>query len=632
MKTEGSSSALVGGARVGGKDPSVSGMTITTNSSVSAINRSQPPTPKAGSLQPIGSTKFSRRSSTGLGGGGNGSASASGPTPILWSDWIISKICVLPLTWGIMALTIYFGRKAFLAHVFLLTFLLLLILYKINGLYGSFENPYYTYFITVLCGGCAHVLIPIIATAFQLHTAMYAHLGVCFIVHVLHLSQCAYVFQDITFKDEEFILILWAVNICEMIVNIVYVFDHIFPRDEYYIACAVAVQAMALMIVNLHLKPDVGGTKHNHIIHDNSSTDGSNHGSSNHNYNNSKGIHVSDDMLSSGKDSTSIQSNYNYDKPTPFPPLPQPKDVVSMFSMSALQQSTNESLIIVWTFIHEHVISRTVLATLSSISIVCMNLFPRYRFLIFMITMSFIMRLAVLKVRKACKSYPINFLVNIVLIVAPIGMIGFASLIKLKILTHGIGVTLCTLSLLSGMILLFFALFTITAGQCSTARMSFVMMVMAMTSCIFCLVQGEHYHHYGSSKEVLLFACLAIATSILFFLTKIHVVVFAHNMAAIGANGPLEPSKDIELVEPPQMDEMKKTFTIPVLSMPKYGLLGGNAVGKAKIHTMPPCEAGCSIGSVSITQSITTHTNDNVMSFDHHNHVTVTGPLVMEEV
>ncbi len=378
------------------------------------------------------------------------------------SDIIISKPVILPLTWGIMAVTIYMGRDAFLAHVFLVTFLLLIILYKINSLYGQFDNPHYYFYIVVLLGGAAHVAVPIVGIILSgMHVALYSHLCFCFIVHVLHLSQCSIVFQDITFKDDEFIIILWAVNIGEMIVNIVYVFDEYFA-EEQYIACSLAVQSMALMIVNLNL-------------HRNTALEESSNSS------------FSSAQLALGH------------KPTCW----------ETFSHKAHEFMR---------FIDKHLVSRVALMMIASSCIVLMVIFGHQRYLIFMITLSIIMRLAVRKVDKICMITSINNLLDRALMLAPVAMIVFAAVTEFGFLAHGIGVSLTLVALIWGIGLMFFALYTITNGNCITVYIAFLMLMTSGASSIIYLLEGQ------SSDQLLLFACLTVSTSLLFFLSKIRTV------------------------------------------------------------------------------------------------------------
>ncbi len=513
------------------------------------------------------------------------------------STWLMSKSILTPMTWCIMALTIYLGRKAFLAHVFMVTFLLLLILYNINGLYGRFDNPYYTYFITVLGGGIAHAIIPIIGTSLHIHIAMYIHLGFCFLVHIFHLSQCAYVFQDITFKDEEFILILWVVNIGEMIVNIVYVFANIFTSDVHYIACSLAVQSMALMIVNLHLKADSGGNK----------------------------IMVSDDMMSSAKLSIS-QVNPNI-----VPNANEEETSNTIFSLAKLHNGFVEYITNTRIFIDEHIVSRTVLIMISTVSIPCMTLFPRWRYLVFMITVSIIMRLAVRKVYKACRSSPINVLLNIALVLAPICMIGFSLLTEFNILTHAVGTTLTLIAILWGMGLMFFALFTITGGQCNTVPIAFLMLIMSATTSILCLLQGKSVNHSNGSNEVLLFACLTISSSILFFLSKVHPIACAQNNAAIGAA--FTPTATASTATTGTLNRVEKGL--------KPMVYGGNNIlgssGSAKIHVT--AGLSCCVEDFRLdafyshpTPEVTnTTSSDEVVAFESRQEPVVTN-LVMEDV
>jgi hypothetical protein len=370
------------------------------------------------------------------------------------SDVIISKPFLLLLSWTLMTLTIYLGRNSFLAHVFGVTYLLLIILYKINSLYGKFANPHYRFFIIVLGGGVAHAIVPIVGHYIQ--TAMFVHLGICFVVHILHLTECYMVFKDITFKDEEFIKILWAVNIGEMIVNIVFVFDKIFSQD-HYIACSLAVQTMGLMIVNLNLKAEASPIDEYSV--------------------------------------NSISSNENTNL----------FDTITMYIKRAFK------------FVDGYLMSRTVLMSIGSAGVILLTVLPNYRYLVFMVVLSIIMRLAVRKVDKVSPIPSITFLLDKALMVAPFGMLLFTLLAHFAGLRVQTGIVLTLVFLIFGLGLMFFALFTITDGNCPTVPNAFLILVTSTVTSIIYLLQPY------PTREMQLFASLTIATSLLFFLSRISV-------------------------------------------------------------------------------------------------------------
>jgi hypothetical protein len=368
------------------------------------------------------------------------------------TDFVISKPFLIPLEWTLMALTIFLGRDAFIGHVCIVTFLLLVILHKINKLYGPFTNPHSLFLLAVLGGGSLHVVVPIIGTYFEV--AMYVHLGICFMVHVLHLAQCYIVLRDISYKDNEFMAILLIVNLAEMVVNLVFVFRDLFSEDVY-IACSLAVQVMSLMIVNLRLQAE----------------DNSNENSL----------------------TTSARS----------------MDLSMKFSASRSAKFFHR--------VDQQLMSRTTLMAMGSVVVMLMKLLPVQRYLIFMVALSLIMRLTVRKVSGACNVYAINELLDKALLLAPVVMVGFAVLSYVHVVDHITGTVLTIMSLVWGLGVMFFALFTVTNGLCSTVPIAFVMLICAGTTSVVYLRQGP------LSNLMMLFSCMTVSTSLIFFLSKIKV-------------------------------------------------------------------------------------------------------------
>ena len=400
--------------------------------------------------------------------------------PVRMTDWMVSKPVLLSLEWMMMTLTVFLGRNAFIAHVFVITYLLLIVLYKINKLYGQFNNPHYLSFVIVTAGGIVHAFVPIVGHFFKI--AMYCHLGICFCVHILHLAQCYLVFKDITFKDEEFITILWAVNIVEMIANVAFVLDDVFS-EQHFIACSLAVQAMALLIVNLHLK--IGGANGQQSEH------------------------------SSSDDST--------------------QSAVSHLShFTSITQLPQEYIWKVMKYFDRQTESRVVLMIISAAAVSLMTLFPKYLYLIFMIALTIIMRLTVRKIARVCPLPSMAYILDQVLNVAPVVMLLFAFLEEFNVLSHdtGVAITLCAIVWAFGSI--FLGLYTITHGECYSVPIGFLMMVTSTITSMLFMLEGE------TTKEVHLFATLTISTSVLFFTSRIHV----NNNIHMTHGGKILPSRN----------------------------------------------------------------------------------------
>ncbi len=421
------------------------------------------------------------------------------------TDWLISKPGLLAWIWTTMGLTIFFGRDAFLAHVFTLTGVLLIILYKINSLYGNFENPHYYSFLLVFAGGALHTLVPVIGTLFQLRPALFTHLGICLLVHVLHLSQCYAVFNDIAFTDEEFIVILWLVNVSEMLVNAVFVFNdpghHGFSENEY-IACGLTVEVMTLMIVNLKLR---GGKYQN----------------------NSDRSNVSVGM--------SVISN-------------DP----SIDTTTCCGWSQGEMKLALHCFRHsyrelfnEHLLSRLVLMSISALTIALMTLYSRPSYLTFMVYLTIFMPLAVLKIKKTGTTIPYIF--DKLLMIIPLVLLAFALATEVPALIdaahnddktedndeasgglhHIVGTILTLITFNIGFGILFFIIGVMTNGTCHSVRLFILFALFAtVTSMLHLLRYHDDYDESTTNLEeiFLFFACLTITTGLVFFLTKMRVM------------------------------------------------------------------------------------------------------------
>ncbi len=152
---------------------------------------------------------------------------------------------------GMIASVIFLQRNAFCIHVFGVTSLLLIVLHKINMSYGQLVNKFLMYEYVVVAGGFMHTLVPVVGMFYPI--AMFVHLGICFVVHILHLLQCYQVFTDIHMNDTQYILILWMVNIFEFAVNFSYCFPTVIS-DSNFVAVLIGVEISALLISSLKLK------------------------------------------------------------------------------------------------------------------------------------------------------------------------------------------------------------------------------------------------------------------------------------------------------------------------------------------------------------------------------------------
>lgn len=156
--------------------------------------------------------------------------------------------------------SIYLQRNGFYFHVIGVTLLLLIILHKINLCYDKIENKYILYEYIVIIGGILHTIVPLISLKYSL--VMYIHIGICFIVHILHLSQCYLIFYDIKMKDTYYIIILWAVNIMEFFVNLTFCFPEVIP-NKLFVVPLVVVEISALLLSQLKLKSIHQSNYHN---------------------------------------------------------------------------------------------------------------------------------------------------------------------------------------------------------------------------------------------------------------------------------------------------------------------------------------------------------------------------------
>lgn len=155
-----------------------------------------------------------------------------------------------------MSTVIYFNRKAFVAHVFCVTYQLLIVLYQINALYGRIKNKYESFYYFVVAGGSIHTLVPVFGIFYPV--AMYGHIAFCFLVHVLHLTECYIVFSDMKITDAYYITILITVNLLEFGANFAYMFPQVIS-DQHMVPILVSVEMMALLISILKVRRHESG-------------------------------------------------------------------------------------------------------------------------------------------------------------------------------------------------------------------------------------------------------------------------------------------------------------------------------------------------------------------------------------
>jgi hypothetical protein len=146
---------------------------------------------------------------------------------------------------------IFFQRNSFFFHVWGVTTLLLVVLHKINLCYGKIQNKFKVYEQIVIAGGVMHAFVPLIGIVIPI--AMFVHVGICFMVHVLHLGQSYQVFNDIGMNDSGYLVVLWAVNVMEFAVNLAYCFPHIIS-NHMFVVFIVVVEMSALLLSSLKLK------------------------------------------------------------------------------------------------------------------------------------------------------------------------------------------------------------------------------------------------------------------------------------------------------------------------------------------------------------------------------------------
>jgi hypothetical protein len=164
-------------------------------------------------------------------------------------NFLLFKPFHLAIGYAMIACSVLLKRDAFCVHVFGVTFFLLVVLHKINMCYGIMENKFRYYEYVVLAGGVVHAFVPVIGLFYEV--AMLVHIGLCFCVHVLHLLQCYQVFNDMKMKDNQYIFILWYVNIAEFAVNLAFALP--FISDDVFVVFLVVVETSALLISSLKL-------------------------------------------------------------------------------------------------------------------------------------------------------------------------------------------------------------------------------------------------------------------------------------------------------------------------------------------------------------------------------------------
>jgi hypothetical protein len=162
-----------------------------------------------------------------------------------------SKFTMLAVTFVMMALVIQYERRAFVAHVFGVTYQLLIVLVQLNCIYGQIENSNLYFFYFVVMGGIVHAFVPVIGLFYSIF--MFVHVGFCFTVHILHMADCYMIFKDLKVSDTGYIVILISVNIMEFITNLAYMFPSV-VSDRGMVLIFLSVQLMALLLSVLKVK------------------------------------------------------------------------------------------------------------------------------------------------------------------------------------------------------------------------------------------------------------------------------------------------------------------------------------------------------------------------------------------
>jgi hypothetical protein len=156
-----------------------------------------------------------------------------------------SKFTMLAITFVMMALTIKYDRDAFVAHVFGVTYQLLMVLTQLNRIYGQIENSNLNFFYFVLVGGVVHSFIPVVGLFYS--SFMYVHVGFCFTVHILHMIDCYMIFNHLSARDNGYIFILVLVNLMEFVANLTYMLPNS-VSDRGMVLIFISVQLMALLL------------------------------------------------------------------------------------------------------------------------------------------------------------------------------------------------------------------------------------------------------------------------------------------------------------------------------------------------------------------------------------------------
>jgi hypothetical protein len=156
-----------------------------------------------------------------------------------------SKFTMLAITFIMMALTIKYERDAFVAHVFGVTYQLLMVLTQLNRIYCQMEDSNLNFFYFVLVGGVVHSFVPVVGLFYS--SFMYVHVGFCFTVHILHMIDCYMIFNHLSARDNGYIFILVLVNLMEFVANLTYMFPNT-VSDRGMVLIFISVQLMALLL------------------------------------------------------------------------------------------------------------------------------------------------------------------------------------------------------------------------------------------------------------------------------------------------------------------------------------------------------------------------------------------------
>ena len=117
------------------------------------------------------------------------------------------------------ASTLAHGITNIILHSCFVTYTLICILVDIKEIFKRLTIPYNKYRKFIIAFGWVHLLNPMVQL-FEHKYAIYIHLILSFLLHLMHIHYIILVFRKMNYIDKYYYKILLFLNICEVLTNI----------------------------------------------------------------------------------------------------------------------------------------------------------------------------------------------------------------------------------------------------------------------------------------------------------------------------------------------------------------------------------------------------------------------------